>query len=273
MTTLLGGQVTGIDWDPSIAGIWVTDGFNVASASIVFTNPCYDAVLLSSFALPSPNKAMALTHDPITDSIWVVDDGGFLTQVTKTGALGPMGSTQVSTTAGCGSLSTSLTGVAADPAGPAGRIYVTDGVTVAVVDASAGGVQATPTFYSPLSCYIAPSTPLQGMTVSATGNLFGDTSGGIFPVIGSTGQSIVPNPSYAVNVAAANDGELAVLIASTGHLCPRHPDPGRHHSAPPRSALGRARYADHGRDRLRHPAPAPRLRHAHRQHRLLPVGA
>jgi hypothetical protein len=138
--------------------------------------------------------------------------------VTKSGALGTFGSKNV-TGFGC-TLATALTGVAVDTAGPAGRVYVTDGANVAVINALAPGGLAGPTFYSPLSCYASPVGAIQGLVVAATGNVFGAASGGFFPGIGHKGQSIVPNPSFAIEVGGAHDGEIAVLVLGPGYLCP-----------------------------------------------------
>ena len=221
ISSVFGAPVTGLDWDPGQGVLWVTDGASAAAVSLNFLDPCYAPVTGTTFALPLPtgSPATALSHDPLTDSLWVVDDGGYLTQVTKTGALGPLGSVQVSTTSGCG-LAPSLRGVAVDTAGPAGRVYVTDSVTVAVVDAAAGGIQAAPTFYAPQTCYQPPSVPLQGMAISPSAATFGSPSGALFPVIGHSGLSIVPNPSLTINVAGANENELAFLVLSNDFSCP-----------------------------------------------------
>jgi hypothetical protein len=219
VASLLGGPVTGIDWDPSLAALWVTDGTSAVAAAIQLSGFCYDAVPLSSFALPTAAPATALSYDALTDTLWVVDATGMLTQVTKTGALGPLGSANVTATSGCG-LAPGLTGVAVDSAGPAGRIYVTDGITIAAVDMSAGGVAAAPTFYSPASCFPALTPSCDGLTVAATGNVFGAASGGFLPVIGAKGQSIVPNPTLAIEVGGAKNLDVAILVLGTGYLCP-----------------------------------------------------
>jgi hypothetical protein len=219
VTGLLGAPVTGMDWDPAIGGIWVTDGQDVASAAIVFNGTCYEASLLSTFALPIAHQATALSHDPLTNTLWVVDDGGFLTQVTKAGALGPMGSKLV-TGLGC-LLSTSLTGVAADTAGPAGRVYVTDGSNVAAVFAAgASAILAPGTFYSPLPCYASPVGSVRGLVTAATGNVFGSGSGPLFPSIGHKGQSIVPNSTLAIEVGGAHQNEIGILVLGPSYLCP-----------------------------------------------------
>ncbi|MEM7306751.1 MAG: hypothetical protein AAF682_08775 [Planctomycetota bacterium] len=219
--SILNAPVTGIDFDPGTGELWVTDGANLGRATITFFDPCFLPTSTSSVPLPLPtgSPATSLSHDPVTDTLWIVDGAGFLTQVEKSGALGPLGSTQVSVTSGCG-LDSALTAVAADNAGPAGRVYVTDGTTVAIVDAAAGGGPAATTFYSPFSCYTPPSIPLQGMVIASDGNLFGSTSGGIFPIIGQSGAAIVPNPTFSVELAAANENELAVLAMSTSFSCP-----------------------------------------------------
>lgn len=219
VASLLGAPVTGLDWDPSLGGLWVTDGHSAASASISFTGTCYFATPLASFPLPIAHTATALSHDPVTNALWVVDDGGFLTQVTKTGALGPFGSKSV-VSLGC-ALLPALTGVAADPAGPAGRVYVTDGGNIAVINAAAPlGALGSSKFYTPSTCYPSPVGVVRGLVVAATGNSFGAPSGGFLPVIGAKGQSIVPNPTLAIEVGGAHKDDLAILVLGQGFLCP-----------------------------------------------------
>jgi len=215
-----GAPLNGVDWDP--AGLlWVTDGKTAVSATIQLNGVCWEPVVQTSFPLPiAPTAtATALSHDPVTGALWVVDDSGVLTHVTKGGAVGALGSADVTATSGC-TLAPSLTGVAVDTAGPGGRIYVTDGVTIAVVDMAAGGAAAAPTFYSPQSCFPAVTPLCDGLAVAASGNLFGSASGGFLPTIGAKGQSIVPNPSLAIEIGLANEFDVAVLVIGPDALCP-----------------------------------------------------
>jgi hypothetical protein len=218
VAAILGGVATGIDTDPS-GRIWLTNGASAVLADVVITGACYDAVPFTSFALPIAGAALALSHDPITDALWVVDDQGMLTHVLKNGQLGPFGSVHVTTTSGCG-LAAPLLGVAADTAGPAGRVVVTDGTTAAVVDMSAGGALAAPTFYQPSSCWPLVGGTSEGIVVAANGNLFGASSGGPLPAIGAKGQSIVPNPLLAIELGGAKPDDVAVLVLGKDHLCP-----------------------------------------------------
>ncbi|MCZ6596806.1 MAG: hypothetical protein O7B99_04135, partial [Planctomycetota bacterium] len=203
---------------------WITDGTELVAVvpgpPLPITSCPSDAVVVSGpFPLPLVGgPATALAYDPSTDALWFTDDAGFVTHVTKSGAVGALGSFDA--TAGACGLTPNLRAITVDTAQAPGTLYVSDENTVAYVDAAAGGAAASTTFYTPFSCFTPLGNPIQGLIYAATGNLFGSASDGIFPIIGHEGQSIVPNPSFAISVAGANGGATAFLMLSTSFLCP-----------------------------------------------------
>ncbi len=223
--TLFANPVTGIAYDPSLGALWLTDG--LTAAAVTPPNPCPGTHTVVSGPFPLPlvaQAATALDYDPSTDTLWFTDSAGNLVQSTKTGALGSFGSVNVSAGSPCG-LTNDLRGLAIDTAQAPGTMYVTDGTTMAYVDAGSGGASAPTTFYTPNACYFPIASPLNAIVYAATPSSFGSPSGAggfsFFPAIGSTGQSVIPNTAFEIGVAGGLiENEIAVLVMSTGHLCP-----------------------------------------------------
>jgi hypothetical protein len=143
-----------------------------------------------------------------------------VTQVLAGGALGPFGSFSAVAASPC-PIGPALQGLAVDAAAPPGTLYVTDGSSVYRL--SAGGGPAAPTFYSPAPCNAPPVAPLLGLGFAATSTIFGSASSGFFPSIGAHGQSVVPNPAYAIEMGGGHAGDLAALLVGTAALCPAIP--------------------------------------------------
>jgi hypothetical protein len=216
------GALTGLGWDATSGWLWVTDGPQAAAYLTPADPGCPvgASIVVGPFALPLGAGALAtdIDWDPQTNSLWVCDNQGIVTNVLPNGALGSFGAFNASATSPCG-LGTVLHGLAVDTGAPAGTVYVTDGVKVAYMSALGGGGPATPTFYSPGPCNPALA-PYKGLAWSASGTLYGTASNGFFPILGASEPSIVPNPDYSIIVAGAKKNTFCGLVWSVAPLCP-----------------------------------------------------
>lgn len=216
------GALTGLGCDAAGGLLWVTDGV-FAAAYLPPPDPGCPmgaSVAQGPFALPLTGGALAtdIDWDSQTGSLWVCDTAGRVTNVTTSGALGSFGSFNAVAASPCG-LSPLLHGIAVDASAPAGTVYVTDGSTVAYLTATGGGAPATPTFYSPGPCNPALG-PYKGLAFDAHGTLYGSASNGIFPILGASQPSIVPNPAFEILVAGAKKNTFCGLAWSVLPQCP-----------------------------------------------------
>lgn len=221
--------LTGLGFDSAAGLLWITDGF-VAAAIVPPAPPGCLAppppfAFLFPIGLPG-GPATDIDWDAGTGTLWCCDVGGFVTNILIGGAIGPFGIFPA-VPGPCG-LAVPLQGIAVQASsalGPA-RIFVSDGFTTASL--LPGGAPAPPTFAFPLPCTPNP-TPQLGIGYAARGISYGvgaDLAGLPAPVIGSIGQSIAPNPGFAITVSSAVPGSPAVMLLSSSALCPPLPLPG-----------------------------------------------
>jgi hypothetical protein len=211
------GPLTGLGADAPAGLLWVTDG---AFAAAIAPGPCggFPAVVVPPFPLPPVGAPYTdIDWDSSTGTLFGCTLGGLIVNSFVGGAVGPFGVyPPVACPLG------PLTGIAWDAGAPpgAGITFVTDGVLIGHI--LPGGPPAPPSFAFAPPCF-PTAAPYVGLAYTARGTLFGagfDPLGAIPPVIGSVGQSISPNPAFAVTLAGAPPGNLALLYVSTGALCP-----------------------------------------------------
>lgn len=232
----LNNPITGLGFNSAINTLWMTDG--VRAIEVIppseGTCPSFATTVTPPFDLPvtPPNQATDISWDPITSSLFVCDDAGFVHNVLPGGAAGPFPTFQPATSAPC-ALGGSLQGLVVDrAANVAGTMWVTDGSTIYYVSAATGG-PANPTFYAPNACSFGTGFgTMMGLAANYTAIGFGSPSGGQnpfpfpfngFPAIGSSGHSIVPNPGFELAVAGARVGELGALYIGVESICPGIP--------------------------------------------------
>lgn len=214
------GALTGLGYDSQTNFLWITDGTSVAAIVPPPDPGCpgSPSFAVPAFALPLAPGATAtdVEWDPASNMLWISDDQGFVSQVTLAGALGPAGRVAISSASPC-PLGPVLQSIALDTV-TNDALYATDGAQVYRADRLTGA-PASPTFYSPAPCSSAMG-PYKGLGFAATGTLYGTASNGIFPAIGASYPSVVPNPQFEVMVVGAKKNELCGLVIGFGPLCP-----------------------------------------------------
>lgn len=222
---LLPGPVTGLGCDSAGGLLWLTDGKVAAAIPVPGPGcPALPPPTAGPFALPlTGTLALDIAWDSWTNTLWVCDDGGVVTNVTTTGALGPAGSF---VPASCG-LGATLTGIAFDSA--TGNLFVTDGVGIEYVTPT--GAPAPPTFYTPASPCASPPPPgppaaLSGLAFAPRPQRYGGAcaTAGSAPFIDFVGSfSTSPNPSFGITLSNALPSTTAALLISPGAPCPALP--------------------------------------------------
>ena len=225
--------LTGLGVDAIGGLLWVTDGTSAYAIQPPAAPGCnmgqVPILVQGPIAIPLSAGSVAsdIDWDSQTSSLWACDNSGAVTSFNTDGTPGPFGSLVVASVC----TTTNLTGIAVDSAAAAGIVTITDGTSVTRVDMNNAGNPAATTFYAPADCQAVPEpfppTPyvLSGLASSAHAFSFGrPTFGGVtafLPVMGfEGGQSVVPNPAFALSFAGAHDGELALLYRSNSQTCP-----------------------------------------------------
>ena len=222
--------ITGMGVDGVAGLLWITDGIMYGALPLPLPL-CGPIAPFAVGPFPAPIGAFfaaplgGLDWDPITGTLWGCDFAGLVGNFFPGPASppGPFGLFPVPPLP-C-PLVPPLLGIAVDRAGPAGLIYVTDGVTVSHM--LPGGAPAPPTFYTPVPCYPVPAPPpVAGLAFTGhqiTYGVGGNNLAGPIPVIGSIGNSYPGNPAYGVTLSGATPGSVAYLKFSMGSSCPPLP--------------------------------------------------
>jgi hypothetical protein len=223
------GPLTGLGYDPTLGGLWVTDGLMGALIAPPPPPGCggLPLVLFPAFPLIAGGGAPPFTDiemDPFSGTLFLCDAGGVISNVVPPGgAPGPFA--PFLAVGGFCPLAAPLQGLgfdtAATPVNALPTLYVTDGFIVAYM--LPGGPPAPPTFYTPAPCYPTPG-PLLGLAFAARAIPYGpagDNGGGIPPSIGSAGGQTVPgNAGFMITITGSPPGSAAFLFGSKGFLCP-----------------------------------------------------
>jgi hypothetical protein len=219
---LLSGPLTGLGFDSENQVMWLTDGLAaVGIAPPALGCAAIPAVVHPAFAIPSPALfALDITWDSWSDSLWITDITGNVTNLTTGGAIGPGG--QFAGTVVCG-LNPILTGIAFDTA--QGTLLVTDGATIAHLTTT--GAPAAPTFYAPNAPCTTPPPPgpptlLAGLGFSPRPLRFGEgcATVGNVPTIGwNGGLSTTPNPAFGITLSGAEPSAAAILLIGVDATC------------------------------------------------------
>ncbi|MFO0985020.1 MAG: hypothetical protein U1E76_25375 [Planctomycetota bacterium] len=216
----LPGPLTGMGYDSENDRLWLTDGTSAVAIAPPALGCDTPSVVIAAFALPIGGAiATDLDWDPRTDTLWVCDHLGFVTNVKIGGGIGPGGAFA----AGNCSLSF-LSGIAYDTC--QGTLFVTDGVIIEHLTTT--GAPGPATFYAPNPPCMTPPPPgppsaLSGLAFSPRPQLFGAgcATVGTVPAIGFTGSfSISPNPSFGITLTGAYPGASAVLLLGLNAACP-----------------------------------------------------
>lgn len=218
--TLFPNPITGIGFDSETSRMWLTDG-----ASALAIQPpslgCSPApsIVVPAFALPTSGVATDIEWDSWSDTLWIVDDLGVVTNVSVGGAVGPFGFFTPSSCA----LVPPLTGIAFDTG--TGNLFIGDGSIFEYVDRT--GAPAAPTFYAPNAPCASPPPPgppalLSGLAFSPRPQKYGvgcATIGSV-PEIGHTGSfSVTPNPSFGVTLTGAVPNTPVALVLGLDSIC------------------------------------------------------
>jgi len=218
------GPLTGLGFDSAGGILWITDGVMIAGLLPTVPGAC-GAPGIAFPAFPAPAAAAPVTDvswDPSTGFLFTCDAAGFIAAVVPGGGLAiapyPAGG------AGFCPLGP-LTGIAVNTASvgalAAPTLYVTDGLLVS--HEVVGGGPAPASFYTPVPCFPNPTPFSQGLAFAArpiTYGKGGDPTGLVPPSIGALGQSILPNPGFAVTLTGAVPASSAFLVVGTGAACP-----------------------------------------------------
>jgi hypothetical protein len=213
--------ISGLGVDGATGMLWLCNG---VAACAILPPPipgCAPPVLaIPPFPLPAATAPHTdIDWDPSTGSLFASSALGFVANVLPGGAPGPFGIFPAGAPCGLAMLQ----GVAVDHAAPpgTGTLYVTDGAIVART--MAPGIPAPPTFYSPAPCFPLLAPPSSGLAFSAHGIAFGASTpaGGI--TLSGVGQSVSPNPAFAIAVAGAPGGSFVLAYYSGTFNCPPIP--------------------------------------------------
>lgn len=215
--------VTGMGFDATTGMLWLSSAI---AACAILPPPAPGCGPLPILVVPPfPLPAATAPHtdidwDPSTGSLFVASAiPGMVANVLPGGAPGPFGIFP----AGGACVPGPLTGLAVDHAAPPGTatLYVTDGAMIART--MFPGVAAPPTFYSPVPCFPAVLPPVSGLAFSAHGIAYGTaTPAGVLALSG-IGQSVSPNPAFAVVTTGAPAASTVLTYYSATFTCPPIP--------------------------------------------------
>lgn len=217
---LLPGAITGMGYDSENDRMFLTDGASMVGIAAPALGCSTATVVVPLCALPTSGGIVTdIDWDSWSDSLWMCEDNGIVTNVTAAGAVGPAGSI-IPTSCGLGP----LTGIAFDTC--QGTLFVTDGAQMEHVDTT--GVAAAPTFYAPNGACNTPPPPgppslLSGLAFSPRPQKLGEgcANVGSVPEIGFVGSfSTSPNPNFGITVHNAYPGGVGVLLLGLGAACP-----------------------------------------------------
>lgn len=218
------GTITGLGYDDVAGLLWVCN----ATTAVGITPPG-PSNCPSSFVIgvpPFPLLAVGAPYtdiewDPVTSSLFACTaatgafPNGLIANVLPGGLPGFYGVIAPPVTCATGG----MYGLAMEHsyfAGPA-AMYVTNGSMIERITPWAGAPAAT--FYSPVTCFAATSTT-SGLASSAHAIGYGLVSGPDLAFLSGSGQSVSPNPAFALNMSTP-PGAFAFLFLSTGsYLCP-----------------------------------------------------
>jgi hypothetical protein len=233
------GPITGLGMDDAglIAGIpllIMTDGFVIWATAAPPPGSCAPgALVIPPFPSPYPMAAGTMltdvTFDPSSGTLFLCDSAGMIHNVLPFGGPGIYGFFPAFAIAACG-MTPRLEGIAMDLAttpalfSPFPSMYVTDGFTVAYIDAA--GAFSPPATYTPMSCSPTPG-PLNGLAYVNHSVNYGTPPGGA--KIGSMGQPSSPGPTYVISISSPAPAFLWLATGSnaggpfTGRFCPPLP--------------------------------------------------
>jgi len=219
LATLGLGPLTGLGFDSSAGLLWMTDGTTIASATPSASGSCSPPTLGITFTAPRLALVTDVAWDPSWGVLYACDAAGQIAGYWPDGTLAV--AAYPHTNSGCPLVGAPLTGIAIDTStgctglsgGPA--LFVTDGM---FVDYQRSGGWSTPgTFSTPGNCFPWLASPVQGLDYAARPIRYGSGTG---PAIGAIGQSVLPNPSFALTLSNAPAGGQAYLVYGTGATCP-----------------------------------------------------
>jgi len=213
------GLITGLCFSPGV-DLWITDGSTVTLVTPPFTT-CTTPTTVLSFIVPAAvarGSITDLTWDPVTDTLWICSDSGYVSNVDVGPVLlgnppvdGPGGSFLVGGAVGTG-LTTTLRGIARDNAAVNAipgttTLYVTDGITMARLTTGVPGIgggiaPAPPTFYTPVSIFPLAPEQFSGIAFSARPVEYG-IGAGLTINAERIGQLAGPNPQFDILVRGA----------------------------------------------------------------------
>jgi hypothetical protein len=218
--------LTGLGFD-SIAGIlWMTDGNLIAAAIPSPVGSCLPPTPVGPVFPPAfPFGFMTdIAWESASGILFVCDANG---QVA--GMLPGGGPAILPWLAGkfCPGMTPTLTGLDFDEGGAGGgagaaQLYITDGFMIGIEPVGGVGVPV-PSFYTPSTCYNVPGPPTQGLAFAARPITYGngtDPSGLTPPTIGALGQSILPNPGFAITLTGTAPFSSAWLVVGISPACP-----------------------------------------------------
>jgi hypothetical protein len=214
--------ITGMGYDSAAGVLWLCS----AGAACAIAPPpapgCAAPVLVvPPFPLPAATGPYTdIDWDPSTASLFLSSAvGGLVANIFPGGAMGPFGIFPAGAPCALGM----LTGLAVDHAAPAGSatLYVTDGAMIART--MAPGVPAPPTFYSPVPCFPVAMPPSSGLAFSAHDTPYGAPTPAGMLALTSVGQSVSPNPAFAVSTSGAPAGAIVLTYYAATFTCPPIP--------------------------------------------------
>jgi hypothetical protein len=219
--------LTGLGFD-SVAGIlWMTDGTLISGVVPSPPGSCAPGGPVTP-VFPSP-FGMGILTDVAWQSglnlLFVCDSNGLVAAMTAVGApaVAPWLAGKF-----CPGITPPLTGIAFDDGGAgsltgATQLYITDGFTIGLEPVMGIGIPA-PSFYTTAVCTNVPGPPTQGLAFAARPITYGqgtDPSGLTPPTIGAAGQSVTPNPGFALTLAGSVPNSSAYLVVGTAAACPK----------------------------------------------------
>ncbi|TAJ21653.1 MAG: hypothetical protein EPO68_04345 [Planctomycetota bacterium] len=215
--------VTGMGHDAVAGVLWLSSAIGACAILPPPAPGCgpLPIVVVPPFPLPAATAPHTdIDWDPSTGSLFVASAiPGMVANVLPGGAPGPFGIFPAGAPCALGP----LTGLAVDHAAPAGTatLYVSDGALVART--MFPGVPAPPTFYSPAPCFPVVFPPSSGLAFSAHGIAYGPaTPPGVLALSG-IGQSVSPNPAFAVLTTGAPIASTVLVYYSATFTCPPIP--------------------------------------------------
>ena len=227
--------VTGMGFDSAAGLLWATDGLALVYAMGVPPAPACGApapLVFPPFPVPTPAPLSGIDWDPLSGSLWAVDQLGLVHNFLPGGAPGPISAAPYPAVPGpCwpGPGTYPYLRLAVDDASPfgPGHLYLTDGFTVSSI--LPGGAPAPPTFAfpGPMGAPCFPTAmPTIGLAFAPHVVTYGkgvDPDGLPAPVIGATGATTTPTFGMTITLSGAVSGAPAFLVYSTAPACPACP--------------------------------------------------